>query len=229
MIDVKMNPFFKLYDHFFPKFLDDEKKSINNNKSQIYVLTIQILFGIIIGISFTDYHKELVPFEFNFETIVIFVAYATVLLSLIGYSITIKYRYHQNFLRFCLDIFLLYLYYQLVYSLQNSFDYFLSIFPIIFGIYVIWQCLEYLEWRNIDYSKKEFKKIVLGTVVFFGIFLAISILYDGNQIQIQEGEDQILNYWPITITEEIILGSIIMLLFFFRIFVAAISSKTKLA
>jgi hypothetical protein len=222
------NSFSRLYSHFFPENSDTYKESTNETKSKIYVLTIQILFGIIIGISFTDYHKELVPFRYNFETIMIFVAYSTVLLSLIGYSITIHYRYHRNFLRFSLDIFLLYLYYQLVYSPQNSFDYFLSIFPIIFGIYVIWQCLEYLEWRKKDYPKKEFRKIVLGTIVFFAIFLAISLLYDGSLIQ-TNAPNQILNYWPITDNEKIVLGSIIVLLFLFRIFIAKISSKPKFA
>jgi len=220
----------KLYEKFFPKELSEKEIETNQFKSKTYVLTIQILFGIIIGISFIDYNKELVPFNYNFETILIFVAYATVLLSLIGYSIAIKYRYHRNFLRFGLDIFLLYLYYQLIYGLQNSFEYYLFIFPIIFGVYVIWQGLEYLEWRrekkDIKYHRNEFLKIFFGTIIFFAIFLSIFLLYDGTSMAVNT-DSQILNYWPVTDTEIIILASIIFLLFFFRIFVAVLVSKSK--
>ena len=91
-----------------------KEESTSKINSKIYVLTIQILFGIIIGISFTDYHNELVPFNPNFETAMIGVAFATVVVSLVGYSIAIKHRHHKNFLRFGLDVLLLYLYYQLV-------------------------------------------------------------------------------------------------------------------
>ena len=227
----KKNLLTKFYDNFFPKNPDDKKIKENQHKSRIYLLTIQILFSVIIGISFIDYHKELVPFNWNFETVMIFVAYATVLLSLIGYSVAVKYRYHRNFFRFGLDLFLLYLYYQLVFGLQNSFDYFLSIFPIIFGVYVIWQCLEYFEWRRDDgndrYKRKEFLSIFFGTIIFFAIFLAISLLYDDTSMNVNRGPDLILNYWPVTDTEIIILSCIISLLFLFRVFVAVIMLKSK--
>lgn len=222
----------KFYTYFFPKNEDSKKIEENKQKSRTYVKTIQILFAIVIGISFTDYYKELVPFVWNFETVMIFVAYATVLLSLIGYSIAIHYRYHRNFLRFGLDLFLLYLYYQLVYGLQNNFEYFLSIFPIIFGIYVIWQGLEFVEWRREDskerkYHSKEFLQIFFGTIVFFGIFLGLSLMYDGNSMNINQGTELVMNYWPVTDTEKIFLGTIIVLLFLFRVFVAILMSKFK--
>jgi len=190
--------------------------------SKTYRLVIQILFAIIIGVSFTDYHKELVPFSYNFETAMIFVAFSTVLLSLVGYSIAIKSRYHKNFSRFLLDVFLLYLYYQLVYSIQNSFDYFLWIFPWIFGVYIIWQILEYGEWRNDDdkekrYEKKDFLKTVGGTTAFFIIFLIIALWYDGSgTIQNITEPNNALNYWPVTNIEIGILFTLSFLLFGFR-------------
>ena len=225
------NNIIKFYNYFFPKNPDDDKIKENKHKSRTYLLTIQILFSIIIGISFIDYQKELVPFNWNFETAMIFVAYATVLLSLIGYSIAVKYRYHRNFLRFGLDLFLLYLYYQLVYGLQNSFDYFLFIFPIIFGVYVIWQFLEYVEWRRDDgndkYKRKEFLILFFGTLTFFAIFLAIFLFYDGTSMNVNKGTDLVLNYRPVTDLEINILGLIIILLFTFRVFVAHVMSKLK--
>lgn len=208
-----------------------EEKSTSKTRSKIYVLTIQILFGIIIGISFTDYHNELVPFRLNFETVMIFVAFATVLLSLVGYSITIKYRHHKNFWRFTLDVFLLYIYYQLVYSPQNSFGYFLWIFPWIFGVYIVWQILEYREWKNDKenaYEKKQFQKTVIGTGLFFIGFLIIALWYDGSgTIQNITEPNSVLNYWPVTIVEEVILGGLILLLISFRVFIFKLESKTN--
>ncbi len=224
------NYFTRFYNYFFPLNPIYEKRKSNKHKSETYVLTIQILFSVIIGISFIDYHKELVPFNWNFETVMIFVAYATVLLSLIGYSIAIKSRYHRNFFRFGLDLFLLYLYYQLVYGLQTSFDYFLSIFPMIFGVYLIWQLLEFIEWRRDEKDKyhiHEFKRIFFGTIIFFVIFLVISLLYDDSSINMNNETDQILNYWPVTDTEIIILACLIVLLFFFRVFIAILVWKSN--
>lgn len=194
--------------------------------STTYVLVITVLFGIIIGISLTDYQKELVPLEFNFETVMILVAFATVMTSFVGYSIAIKNRYHKNIWRFVLDIFLLYLYYQLVYSPQNGFGYFLWIFPMIFGIYVIWQYLEYLEWKDEtgtkSYKSEDFEKIIGGTILFTFVFFLIALLYDGS-ITLQDTTDGILNYRPVTIVEILILGTLIGLIIGFRVFVFKVS------
>jgi len=204
------------------------EESKEQSKSKIYVLTIQILFGIIIGISFTDYHKELVPFNPSFETIMIFVAYATVLLSLVGYSITVKFRYHKKIWRFILDIILLYLYYQLVYSPRTGFDYFLWIFPAIFFIYVIWQILEYGEWRNEEnhkYKLKPFLITVVVTIAFTIAFGLIAYLYQGEAALQNSTETGVIKYLSVTNLEWIILGIIVSLQFVFRIFISLIESK----
>lgn len=207
----------------YPTKIDDEDKKIAEKKSKIYVLTIQILFGIIIGISFTDYHKTLVPFQFNFETLMILVAYATVLVSLVGYSITISNRFHINFIRFFLDVFLLYLYYQLVYSPLYSFRYLLEIIPAIFFVYVIWQILEYFEWRKIgEYAKNKFLLTVFGTIGFLDCFLIILWLYNGKATVI---DDEVLKYSSVGSTEIACLFIILGLLFAFRVFIEWIESK----
>ncbi|MBS3926445.1 MAG: hypothetical protein KGZ34_07150 [Nitrosarchaeum sp.] len=196
-----------------------ENESSNETKSKIYVLSIQILFGIIIGISFIDYHKTLVPFNPNIETLMIFVTYATVLMSLIGYSIAVTHRFHKNFSRFAIDIFLLYLYYQLVYSLQTSFDYFLWIFPIIFGSYVVWQILEYYEWKDDDkpYKKKEYKWVLIGTIIFTIAFFLLALFYNGT-IVVEDRTDGVLHYLDESIIEWGILSILVALVFGFRIF-----------
>lgn len=144
------------------------------NNSDIYFIIIQVLFGIVIGISFIDYHDDLVPFTPNFETLLIVTPYFTVLASFAGYSITIKNRPHRNVTRFIIDLFLLYLYYQLIYSVQFHFKYFLAIFPLIFGSYIIWQILEYREWKGSGgYKFESFKNTLVPTIVFFIAFLGL--------------------------------------------------------
>jgi len=219
-----------------------EKKPCQQTKSEIYVSAIQILFGIIIAISFIDYHKTLVPpFNYNFETLLIFVTYATVLMSLIGFSIAVKNRFHKKIWRFGIDVFLLYLYFQLVYSLQFSFDYFLWIFPMIFGSYVVWQVLEYYEWKSTDnekpYTHKEFKWVFGGTFFFTIVFLLVALSYNGiveekngyflhdldmglinGTAIVEERTDGVLHYLNVGDIEWKILGFLVALVFGFRIF-----------
>ncbi len=228
-----------------------DKKSPEQIKSEIYVSAIQILFGIIIAISFIDYHKTLVPpFNYNFETLLIFVTYATVLMSLIGFSIAVKYRFHKKVWRFGIDVFLLYLYFQLVYSLQFSFDYFLWIFPMIFGSYVVWQILEYHEWKGekiYKYKEKEFKWVIGGTGVFTIAFLLIALSYNGiveerddhilhyldvgilnGTAVVEERDDHILHYLDVSNIEWGILCILVALVFGFRIFFYVVQKyKTK--
>lgn len=211
------------YDWFFSRNVDDNKDERNINKSKVYVLTVQLLFGIVIGISFTDYVKVLVPFKFNFITGMILLSHATVLLSIVGYSFATKARYHKNFLRFPLDVLLLFLYYQLVYSPKQSFQYFLSIYPIIFGIYLIWQILEYLEWNRKNYGKKEFLIVFIGTILFTVAFVYILTSYHGPiSLYGDYDKDHMINYWPVSDNEKHILYALGGLIVGFRIFYFAV-------
>ncbi len=195
----------------------------NEEKSKIYVLAIQILFGIIIGISFIDYEKELVPFNPNFETVMIFVAYATVLMSLVGYSIAANIRPHQNISRFIIDVILLYFYFELVYSPKYSFEYYLIIFPVIFGLYIPWQVLEWYEYRNAGNDKRIPRKRFLKTIGYtVGVvigFVVIYYYYDNlpSKIQIISNNIIKLQYSAPIHNEGYILGAIFGLVILFRI------------
>lgn len=183
-------------------------------RSAIYVLAIQVIFGVVIGVSLTGYHKELVPFSWDFEAAMILVTFSVVFASLIGYTIAIKARYHKNFIRFALDIILLYLYFQLIYSPQSSFEYFLGIFPWIFGLYVIWQFFEYREWKG-----SLWKKFSYG-LPFWGAFLGIYIYYKiFSSLAIQKISDEVsrLDYEPVGNAEWWILGILFFLTIGFRI------------
>jgi len=184
----------------------------DKTRSDIYVISIQILFSVIIGVSIIDYHTTLVPFNANFETFTIVAAYSTVLMSLVGYSIAIKKQYHKNVWRFVLDVILLYLYFQLVYSLQEDFIYFLFMFPFIYGIYLIWQYLEYKEWGGSLRSKFSY------SIPIFAIFVIVclyEVFFNTNRIVIDNSNP--LQYQSVTIVEWIIMCIVFALVFGFRV------------
>jgi hypothetical protein len=150
---------------------EEEEKKTDKKRSDVYLLLVELLFGIIIGVSLTDYHAELVPLRFNFENAAILIAYITVLASFLAYFVNVGKLFHMNLTRFVFDLVLLYLYFQLIYSLRVDLIYYLAIFPWIFGIYVVWQYFDYREWggnlsRRFSYS-----------VPIFTGFLAIWIYY----------------------------------------------------
>ncbi len=175
------------------------------------------------GISFVDYNKELVPATFNFETCMILVANVTVLVSLVGWSIGVKVRPHRNVSRFILDVILLYVYFQLVYSPLHGFEYFLGIFPWIFGIYALWQVLEYREWKNGEDGKSISLKRFLKTVGYTtGIAIALGLLYYiyeslPSKIHIISKVGEQLQYSSVSMCEWYVLMTVFGLVMGFRL------------
>ena len=99
----------------------------------------------------------------------------------------------------------------------------------IFTVYVIWQILEYFEWKNdkeAPYKKKEFVIIFVGTILFAIVFFLIAFLYDGPAtVQDKIDSEGILNYWPVTDFEINILVVLFGLVFGFRSFIFIILNK----
>ena len=199
-----------------PKKTDDRG---DKDRSEIYVMSIQVLFSIIIGVSFLDYRTTLVPPAPNFETFTILAAYSTVLASLVGYSIAIKKQFHRNVRRFVLDVILLYLYYQLVYSPQKDFTYFLSVLPWIFGIYIFWQYLEHREWGNS--FRKKFKVSFTIFVIFLGMWI-YEAFFNTDTIIVDNNINS-LHYQNVTYVEWIILGGVFVLVLGFRYLLSLIT------
>jgi len=191
-----------------------EKKDVSiEDRSKIYVLAIQIIFGVIIGVSLINYSVELVPIAFSFEQAMVLIAFSTVMVSLIGYSITIKARPHRNFLRFVIDLILLYFYFQLIYSPLQSFEYFLLWFPLIFGLYVLWQYLEAKEYKSI--SAKNFR-FSIGIFVGF-VLIYVAYYFHPNKIQNLSIEVSKLDYGQAGMIEGGILGLVIFLVILYRL------------
>jgi len=191
-----------------------EKKDVSiEDRSKIYVLAIQIIFGVIIGVSLINYSVELVPIAFSFEQAMVLIAFSTVMVSLIGYSITIKARPHRNFSRFVIDLILLYFYFQLIYSPLQSFEYFLLWFPLIFGLYVLWQYLEAKEYKSI--SAKNFR-FSIGIFVGF-VLIYVAYYFHPNKIQNLSIEVSKLDYGQAGMIEGGILGLVIFLVILYRL------------
>ena len=185
----------------------ENQKGGKNGAASIYKLVIEIIFGVIIGVSFTDYHKELVPFSFSFETVMILTSYITVLVSLVGYMITINKREHKHAYRFWIDLVLVFLYYQLIYSPKHNFELFLSIFPWIFGLYLIWQVFEYYEYKGSEnYSGLKNKIIRSGPIFAISLIMwAYYSLWYAEKAINNEVKETAISYGNVTSVEWVLL------------------------
>jgi len=183
-----------------------------DDRSGIYVIAIQIIFGVVIGVSLINYNAELVPITFSFEQGMVLVAFSTVIASLVGYSISVKARPHRNFSRFVIDLILLYFYFQLIYSPLQNFEYFLLWFPLIFGLYVLWQYLQAKEYKSI--SAKNFR-FSIGIFVSF-VIICIAYYFHPNKIQNLSIEVSKLDYGQAGVIEGVILGVVFLLVILYR-------------
>lgn len=193
---------------------NNNENNTQKDRSRVYVFAIQILFAVIIGVSFTSYFKVLVPIQGSFEQAMILVAVTTVLASLVGYSITVGEKYHKKYYRFIIDLILLYLYFQLIFSPLQSFEYFLILFPIIFALYAVWEILEFREWGG------QIKKRLANSIGTTVGFVAICIFYQFQKEKIQLISENIssLEYTNVGNTEWGILLVILVLVISYRYF-----------
>src|SRR5690348_362257 len=100
--------------------------------TKVYLDLVDIIFGIIIGVSFTQF----VPLTLHFKTFTIILAYTMVVGSWVGYHAAMKSSYKGSY-RFFIDLILLYLYNYLINSVEDFFT-MLVIFSIIFFFYLLW-------------------------------------------------------------------------------------------
>jgi len=169
------------------KVLGTDKKEANKGstespseeRSRIYVDLIDIIFAIIIGVSFTDFKDILVPPVPEFKTVALLLAYVTVVASWVGYHSGIKGYVHRNVGRFGIDLILVYLYFVLINTVGNykeDLTELLGVFPWIFGFYMFWMLFRYLEYRT---GENQFKirehmvGIIRAPLIFIGSLLVL--------------------------------------------------------
>jgi len=134
---------------------------------------LDIIFGVIIGISFTDSKSLLVPFSFSFETLTLLLAYSIVFSGWLGYhyfaaSVEVRLsrpeaeegREGQKSVRdptnVVMELVTLYLYFYLLGSVKD-FSTVVGIMPVIFGLGLIW--FSFIVFRRVIAGKAPAKSI----------------------------------------------------------------------
>jgi len=148
---------------------------VKDEKARIYIDLVDILFGIIIGTSFTQFF----PISLNFQAFAVFLAYMTVIGSWVGYHrAIIKSKDKKSELRFIIDLVLLYFYAYLIFSV-NDFPSMVTIFPIIFFLYFIWSFArsketdEPFRWESYSNNKN-----FVFTFLFFIQFMLYIVFHE---------------------------------------------------
>lgn len=151
------------------------EKNSEKEISKRLVNLIDITFGVVVACSFTILfdNSDYTFFKIDYY-ILLLIAYFSIILSWIGYHRMIENQYYKQnilgYLRFGIDILLIFLYAYLLYSYDNLYN-FLLILPIIFLLYLISGII-----RN-----KEHNKVVnwsKGSIIFTFLFLINFILYN---------------------------------------------------
>jgi len=162
--------------------LSVEKKEKRAIFTDNYVAFIDVLFAVVIGQSFVllldkDYYKLWFaePFTYAFGIFTIFLVYALVISSWVGYHQSIKAYPIQSIWRFFIDVILLFLYY-LAFASASNFGMVLFVLFTSFFAYSIWDGIRLYELRN-ELTNELWKRLVC-TIVFFGFFVAIFFSYD---------------------------------------------------
>lgn len=146
------------------------------NKIDRYVIAVHILFAIVIGSIFANFHAELFPIStgtFSFKSALIFMTLTTILLSWVGYNKKVEESGHGSGVLFIIDFVIIYFYFQMAYSINVSFSLFVLSLGLIFLAYLVWYPIKYIFDRGILKNKKYLIQILLlivSTVIIFGIY-----------------------------------------------------------
>jgi hypothetical protein len=151
---------------------------------------LDIIFGVIIGISFTDYKDLMVPLSFSFETATLLLAYVIVFRAWIGYHYYLAKLTAEDKPRFIpsnvvFGLISLYLYFYLLESIRD-FSTVVLMMPIIAGfgaissfILVFTRTDDYLKGLK-DYPKLsfiDFARYALKSFEYVSIFIVQAIVY----------------------------------------------------
>jgi len=200
---------------------NDEDKSGEKNltKGDIYVIGVHILFGIVLGVGFTEFKDVIFPLKFNFQVFMLIAVFSTIILSWIGYNNRILKFGHGSAALFSIDIIIVFLYFNMVFSIEHSFSDFLLSFPLIFGFYLIWDFIKSKK-DSVSFLKKgegDFDKTfteIISFLILLGLWI-IHVRYGTDLLYPYEQEPPLLA-WSFVVV-------ILVIIFFFRIFEPPIS------
>jgi hypothetical protein len=170
---------------------------------EFFNYAVHVVFGVVIGQSFLNSATILVPFSKFFESenagltaYQLVLVYFIILTSWIGFFLsTNKSKYSSTRIgmaRFGTDFFILFLYYYLLILVTHQVgghgDIFMYGLPAIFGAYVLWDFLKYLDNRTeakklaAELGKEvDIKAGMRTTQLWFIIFMILASLYTAFQ------------------------------------------------
>ncbi len=162
---------------------------------EFYKHAINVLFAVVIGLSFQIAGTVLIPVEeipnHSVGTGILILGYIIVITSWIGYSLSIKTSPHRGgipgLIRFGLDVLIIFLFYYIV-SLADPKneayreDVFLYLLPAIYVTFLSWDITKYYEYRNTTspLTRKDRKRRIEITIDYLVIFLFMAFIYKIN-------------------------------------------------
>jgi len=104
---------------------------VAQERTKIYVGFGDIIYALILGSSFDFLKDNFVPLQLTFNTFTIFLAYATVVQSWIGYHKVLETHSYKNSFIFVIDLIIWFLFFMLIFN-ANNFDYYIKFYPFVF-------------------------------------------------------------------------------------------------
>ncbi|UVS68461.1 hypothetical protein NWT39_11185 [Nitrososphaera viennensis] len=161
--------------------------------SEFYRNFLEIMVAVIIGQSFVQVDHIFIPFSnvlSDYRSFIdasgMLMVYFIVVSGWIGYHRSITKNPHKGKLgnaRFVVDLVVVFLTYYIV-SVANPEskghfgDIFQWILPIMFGLYLLWDILKILEYREEEREEHKIRvRRMIITATFFALFIAFSFLY----------------------------------------------------
>jgi hypothetical protein len=158
--------------------------------SKVYVGILELIIAIILGQNLLQVESIFIPFYNIFtergslDASALVLVYVFVISGWIGYQRSIYLHRHMGFfgdIRYGIDLAIVFFVYYLV-SITNPKsqslfgEAFIWLFPLIFGLYLLWDFVKIIEYRkSISKNVRKFRMII--TMAFLGVFILQSFLY----------------------------------------------------
>lgn len=169
-----------------------DRNQTNNGASRITLDFIDPLFAVVISISFVEVMRRpwFAPASANFQSSfafdigVLLLGYFTVVLSWVGYHLSIRDKFIKietfpGFLRFIFDVVLLACYWLLLVKFENLW-FVLLMLAIVYWVFVVWDQLKWWEYKGSDTEKTRRRRGVstLWAILFtllFGLYWVLPL------------------------------------------------------
>jgi len=152
----------------------NEKSKEVKHRSKVYVSLIDVIFGIVIALSFVGIPPALqtaVRSPQSFSVWSLAVAYGMVATSWVSYHAAVRNQPHKTWFRFVLDLLLVFDYFVLVnYSSVPRVVF--SAYAAMFFLYFFWDALKWVEYPDVEVLRKIALRAAYP-IASFGLLLLV--------------------------------------------------------